>query len=68
MVSVIPEKSKKAPRCRKIHGELPPELYLQLEAEAFQRGMTPYALNSAVMEAFLSGGLVQVPANDSESS
>jgi len=47
------------PRSRKFHGELPPALYLQLETQSLQRGVTPYKLCSAVLEAFLTGALVQ---------
>lgn len=64
----IPEVKKKAPRCRKVHGELSPELYLRLESQAFQRGTTPYQLVGKIVHAFLIGGLVPAPAPLSDSA
>jgi len=55
-MSELPEK-KALPRVRKFHGELSPEIYLKLEQDAFQRGVSPYKLCSQVMALFLSGKL-----------
>lgn len=56
------------PKSRKFHGELSPTLYLQLETDAHSRGVTPYKLCSAVLEAYLSGGLVTPESSPSPSS
>lgn len=52
----LPQK-KDLPRVRKVSGELAPDIYLKLEMEAFQRGVSPYKLVSGVLTLYLSGKL-----------
>lgn len=58
-MSDLPAK-RDLPRVRKFHGELSPAQYLQLEQDAFQRGVSPYKLTSQVIALYLSGRLVPV--------
>lgn len=44
-------------RTRKVYGELPARVYLELELEAFERGLSPYQLVSRIVATHLRGRL-----------
>ena len=52
------ENNELPPRSRKLRAELPPDLYLRLEVESFERSVTPYRLASQVLSMYLRGDLI----------